>query len=84
MDVSSMTLDPFNRSWQRRESRAWSTNLACRIGLRAPVVEAIASLQSTRSGVWGEDKWDPSRSPITSAFYEFGLPGTRHITMRPS
>ena len=63
---------------------ACSTHLACQIGLRVPVVEAIAPLQSTRSGVWGGEKWDPSRSPITSALYEFGLPGTRHITMRPS
>ena len=48
------------------------------------MVEAIAPLQSNRSGVWGGEKWDPGRSPITSALYELGLPGTQHITMRPS
>ena len=45
---------------------------------------AMAPLQSTRKRAWGGEKYDPRKMPITSAVYEFGLPGMRHRTMRPS
>ena len=54
------------------------------MGRLNPVAAAMAPLQSTCRRVWGGEKWDPSRIPISSALYELGFPGTLQTTMRPS